>query len=170
MVARRLLLTISTLPWVGRERGMCCLVGDPIRCPAGGNVRTVREAAAALCNATSSGRVGCIGTTTRAWFAVAGTRATTVRRLAAVLGVDPEAFVSDDLAHEPVMLTTRGAASVLGVHPHTVRSWLVAGKLPGWKVGTRWRIARSVVVDLPHSGRLRGTFRRIARRDPQNRG
>lgn len=60
------------------------------------------------------------------------------------------------LADAERLLSTREAASLLGVRPVSVRRWLTAGKLPGHKVGIRWRIPLAVVVDLPHGGQMRG--------------
>jgi excisionase family DNA binding protein len=40
----------------------------------------------------------------------------------------------------PGLLTVDEAARALGVSPRTVRRWLQAGQLPGWKVGTTWAV------------------------------
>jgi excisionase family DNA binding protein len=49
-------------------------------------------------------------------------------------------------ANPPVLLTLRAAASLLGVHPNTVRTHVTRGELPGTKVGHSWRFLETDLV------------------------
>ena len=52
------------------------------------------------------------------------------------------------------LITSSKAASILGVHPHTVVRWVVAGRLRGWKVGGRYRVSESDVRAMTQPVRL----------------
>jgi excisionase family DNA binding protein len=46
----------------------------------------------------------------------------------------------------PAVLDVDAAAAFLQVHPSTVRRELVAGRLPGRKVGGSWRLSRAELL------------------------
>jgi excisionase family DNA binding protein len=87
----------------------------------------------------------------------------TVRRLATVLDVTPEAFV-DDSPLGLSLLSTREAAAILDVPFQRVCKWVQTGILPGYKVRVHWRIPTVAVADLTRSGRLRRASHRLAPR------
>jgi excisionase family DNA binding protein len=91
----------------------------------------------------------------------------TVQRLAQVLDVTPELFVSDESIGGLSLLTAREAASRLDVPIERVHEWLKAGILPAHKVSRQWRVPALAVAELERSGRLRGKSRRL---DPRYRG
>jgi excisionase family DNA binding protein len=91
--------------------------------------------------------------------------ASTVRRLAQALAVEPAAFVTGTATERG--LTTEEAAARLGVPVSRVQTWLLTGRLTGWKVSGQWRVVADSVAALQASGRLRGRSRRL---DPRFRG
>jgi excisionase family DNA binding protein len=50
------------------------------------------------------------------------------------------------------LISPNEAAELLGTHPASVRRWLIAGTLPGFQVGTRWRVSKADVLAFikPH--------------------
>lgn len=46
------------------------------------------------------------------------------------------------------LIGTRQVAEMLGVSIHTVRCWINAGKLPGFRIGGRIRVSRADVVAM----------------------
>jgi excisionase family DNA binding protein len=46
----------------------------------------------------------------------------------------------------PVLLTLRGAAALLGLHPNTIRYQVRRGIIPGTKVGRSWRFLEADLV------------------------
>src|SRR6476620_2793087 len=46
----------------------------------------------------------------------------------------------------PALLTLRGAAILLGLHPNTVRSQVRRGIIPGTKIGRSWRFLETDLV------------------------
>lgn len=61
---------------------------------------------------------------------------------AQLLGADP-----DDLT--PIA----DAATLLDVHPDTVRSWLYTGKLAGARIAGRWHVILDHAADVEHATR-----------------
>ncbi len=45
-------------------------------------------------------------------------------------------------------LNVKDAASALAVSPYTLREWLKTGKVRGVKIGTKWRVPHSALVEL----------------------
>lgn len=46
-------------------------------------------------------------------------------------------------------LSPKEAAAVLGVHEETLKTWVRAGKVPGWRTpGGHWRFRRADLVAL----------------------
>jgi excisionase family DNA binding protein len=58
----------------------------------------------------------------------------------------PNPPVTDIPGHEPVLLNLVAAASLLAVHPNTVRALVQKGRLPGAKVGRSWRFVEADLV------------------------
>ncbi len=54
------------------------------------------------------------------------------------------------------MFSVDEAATILGIHPMTVRKWLSAGIIRGVKVGRLWRIPDSALDEIAQSGTRRG--------------
>ena len=72
--------------------------------------------------------------------------ASTVRRLAQALAVEPAAFVTGTATERG--LTTEEAAARLGVPVSRVQTWLLTGRLTGWKVSGQWRVVADSVAAL----------------------
>lgn len=47
------------------------------------------------------------------------------------------------LSNAPDLLATNDLCELLGVDAQTVRRWLLAGELPGVKIGARWYVPKS---------------------------
>ena len=77
----------------------------------------------------------------------------TLAKLAGALGTEPAAFVA--LRAPAPALTAREAAAALGLHEKVVLAWVWAGRLPGAKVGGRWRIPAAAVAALAPTARRR---------------
>lgn len=43
------------------------------------------------------------------------------------------------------LIRVSAAAKILGIHPVTLREWIHAGKIPGFRIGCRWRLSRADV-------------------------
>jgi excisionase family DNA binding protein len=91
----------------------------------------------------------------------------TVHRLAQVLKVTPDVFLSREPIGGLTLLPIRDAAVLLDVPSARVPKWIQTGILPGHKVGVHWRIPAFAIAELARSGRLRGASRRLA---PRYRG
>ena len=65
----------------------------------------------------------------------------------------------------PEILTVSQVAEVLHLHPMTVYRLAKEGKLPGFKVGGRWRFHRDAMetwmVDRAQVAKLEGEIRRL---------
>lgn len=53
----------------------------------------------------------------------------------------------------PAVMTADEVADLLRIDPDTCRTWLRAGYIDGTKVGRKWKISRSAVLD--ERGRVR---------------
>ena len=60
-------------------------------------------------------------------------------------GARPDLYAEDSSRHFRI-LTLRGAACLLGVHPNTVRTHAREGRLPAAKVGRDWRFLEADLV------------------------
>lgn len=52
-----------------------------------------------------------------------------------------------------LLLNARDVSRILGISVWTVRTMLNEGSLPGIKVGSKWKVARSVIDDIMKEAR-----------------
>ena len=50
------------------------------------------------------------------------------------------------------MKKIKDVASILGVHPNTIRRWIKSGKLKATKVGRDWKISEEVIDKTKEQG------------------
>ena len=71
----------------------------------------------------------------------------------------------------PELMNVEEVAKVLQLHAMTVYRLVKEGKLPGFKVGGRWRFHRSALedwmVDRAQVARLEAENRKLGLKDPQ---
>lgn len=53
---------------------------------------------------------------------------------------------------EPAFLTLKGAATLLNLHPNTVRAQVTRGIIPGAKIGRHWRFLKADLVAWTRGG------------------
>ena len=52
------------------------------------------------------------------------------------------------------LLTTEQAAAILQLTPKTIKDWLRAGKLTGYKMGRLWRVTEAALEALIQASRV----------------
>jgi len=64
----------------------------------------------------------------------------------------PVAINDEKLARDLLTFNVRQAARALSVHPESIRDFLRSGRIPGIRVGNRWRVTAEVLAQIVKEG------------------